>query len=158
MQCQNICFFKRELCKGQNHNWKTTTFTKIFVLANVPQIYIYTSSSLKATMRCEVTRAGSKTTTRVARSHIHSKDLKVVDGLSERRLPEICERHENRHSRFFRKRKIQNLKSKVNFLISFIFFCQHVPALRFFSAVASSATITCGKYFKRRIFFTSTWN
>ena len=107
-------------------------------------------------MRCEVTRAGSKTTTRVARSHIHSKDLKVVDGLSERRLPEICERHENRHSRFFRKRKIQNLKSKVNFLISFIFFCQHVPALRFFSAVASSATITCGKYFKRRIFFTST--
>ena len=54
-------FFKRKLLKGQNHNWKTTTFTKTFVLADFPKIYIYTSSSfLKATMPCEVTRAGRR--------------------------------------------------------------------------------------------------
>ena len=54
-------------------------------------------------------------------------------------------------SRFYRKRQIQILINKVNFLISFTF-CQHLPALRFFSAVPSSEAITCGYDFQRRIF------
>ena len=44
---------------------------KFFLLANVQQIYIDTTSSLEATMPYEVTGAGGKTTTQVAGSHIH---------------------------------------------------------------------------------------
>ena len=42
---------------------KTTTLTEIFEVADVPQIYIYTSSSLEATMPCEVTRASDSGST-----------------------------------------------------------------------------------------------
>ena len=66
-KCNVRIFFFKESSIRVN----ITTFTDIFVQVNVPQIYIYTTSSPKANMPCKVTRAGGKTMTQVARSHTH---------------------------------------------------------------------------------------